>query len=151
MKRKQAAIFAIVVAVVIGALAFVAFGNLGDNLVYYWIPSEVLARADHIQGQTVRLGGFVAPGSVKWDAQALHLEFKVADKDAADAATILVDSNGAPPQMFRERIGVVVEGTIDGQHVFHSDRVLVNHSNEYKPPKSGEKPQDGYGEATVQK
>ncbi len=150
MKKKQIIGFAVVVAVVLGALGFVAFGNLSENLVYYWTPSEVLARADHIKGQTVRLGGLVQAHSVDWDAPTLHLAFKVADKDAPDATTVLVEAQGAPPQMFREGIGVVVEGTLDEAHLFHADRVLVNHSNEYRPPAKGEVP-EGYGAATVKR
>ena len=63
------------------------------------------------------------------------------------AASILVDSKGAPPQMFREGIGVVVEGTLDGE-TFKSERVLVNHSNEYKPP-HGNDASANYGAATL--
>ena len=40
--------------------------------------------------------------------------------------------------MFRESIGVVVEGTYDQSQVFSSNRLMVNHSNEYRAPKPGE-------------
>jgi cytochrome c-type biogenesis protein CcmE len=33
-------------------------------------------------------------------------------------------------------VGVVVEGTIDSTHVFKTSRLMVNHSNEYRPPKN---------------
>ena len=39
--------------------------------------------------------------------------------------------------MFREGIGVVVEGTFDKSQVFSSNRLMVNHSNEYRPPEAG--------------
>jgi len=55
---------------------------------------------------------------------------------------VLVSSTEVPPQMFREGIGVVVEGTYDRSGVFTSHRLMVNHSNEYRPPKPGEKPRD---------
>ena len=50
-----------------GALAFIAVGNLGENLVYYWSPSEMIAQSEKAYGPTIRLGGVVAPGSLKWD------------------------------------------------------------------------------------
>lgn len=143
-------IVALVVAVVLAGVGYVSFGNLSDNLVYYWTPSELLQKANKVTGQTVRLGGVVKKGSVKWDERALKLVFSVADDDKDGAASVLVDAEGAPPQMFREGIGVVVEGQIDKAMVFKSDRVLVNHSNEYRPPEHGEKPSAGYGEATLQ-
>jgi cytochrome c-type biogenesis protein CcmE len=42
--------------------------------------------------------------------------------------------------MFREGIGVVVEGIFDRSQTFTSQRLMVNHSNEYRPPKPGEGP-----------
>jgi cytochrome c-type biogenesis protein CcmE len=51
-----------------------------------------------------------------------------------------VVSRETPPQMFRERIGVVVEGTFDKSQTFSSSRLMVNHSNEYRPPKPGDGP-----------
>ncbi len=144
MKKKQIIGFAAVLVMVIGALAYVAFGNLSQNLVYYWTPVEVLQRADKIAGQTVRLGGLVQAHSVDWNAQTLHLAFKVADKDAPDATTVLVEAQGAPPQMFREGIGVVVEGRYDGT-VFNAERVMVKHGNDYHPPKDGKAPHEMAG------
>ena len=46
-------------------------------------------------------------------------------------------STGAPPQMFRENIGCIVEGNLDESGTFHSDRLMVKHSNEYRAPKPG--------------
>ena len=39
--------------------------------------------------------------------------------------------------MFREGIGVVVEGTMTTGGTFETDRVMVKHSNEYKAPVEG--------------
>ena len=50
----------------------------------------------------------------------------------------------APPQMFREGIGVVVEGTMTKANVFESSRLMVKHSNEYKAPKEGATVEDLY-------
>jgi cytochrome c-type biogenesis protein CcmE len=36
--------------------------------------------------------------------------------------------------MFREGIGVVVEGTVAGDGVFESHRLMVSHGNEYRAP-----------------
>lgn len=121
-----------------GALAFIAVGSLGENLVYYWSPAEMLGQKEKAFGPTIRLGGVVAPGSLKWDADKSELTFKVADNHKPDALKVDVIAHQVPPQMFREGIGVVVEGTFASTQVFTSDRLMVNHSNEYRPPKEGE-------------
>jgi cytochrome c-type biogenesis protein CcmE len=51
--------------------------------------------------------------------------------------------------MFREGIGVVVEGTVNAAGVFQSDRLMVKHSNEYKAPVEGASVADLY--ETVEK
>ena len=122
------------------ALAFVALGNMGKNLVFYWTPGEMLAQGSKAYGPTIRLGGIVQPGSLHWDAAHTHLTFRVADSDKPGAASVLVHSRETPPPMFREKIGVVVEGTFDRSQTFSSSRLMVNHSNEYRPPKPGEGP-----------
>jgi cytochrome c-type biogenesis protein CcmE len=45
-----------------------------------------------------------------------------------------VRSSGVPPQMFREGIGVVVEGTMTEAGYFESRRLMVSHDNEYRAP-----------------
>jgi len=100
----------------------------------------MLAQGSKAYGPTIRLGGVVQPGSLHWDAAHTHLSFRVADSDKPGAASVLVQSRETPPQMFRERIGVVVEGTFDKSQTFTSSRLMVNHSNEYRPPKPGDGP-----------
>jgi cytochrome c-type biogenesis protein CcmE len=121
------------------ALAFISFGNLGNNLVYYWTPQEMLTAGSKAYGATIRLGGVVQKGTISWDTGHTELSFRVANDATPNAPSVLVRVRETPPQMFREGIGVVVEGTFDRSQVFTSNRLLVNHSNEYRPPKPGEK------------
>ena len=43
-------------------------------------------------------------------------------------------TKSVPPQMFREGIGVVVEGTMTQAGHFESQRLMVSHDNEYRAP-----------------
>jgi len=70
---------------------------------------------------------------VQWNATALDLKFRVTD----GTREILVHSTGAPPQMFRAGIGVVVEGKYRRSGVFESHSLMVKHSNEYRAPTPG--------------
>ncbi|TQF15034.1 cytochrome c maturation protein CcmE [Myxococcus llanfairpwllgwyngyllgogerychwyrndrobwllllantysiliogogogochensis] len=134
-------LFALGALLVAGAgLGFVAFGNIGENLVYYWSPSEMLAQGEKAYSATIRLGGVVQPGSIQWNAEHTTLHFRVANDAKEGTPSVLVRSTETPPQMFRDKIGVVVEGTYDASGVFSSNRLMVNHSNEYRAPKEGEDP-----------
>jgi cytochrome c-type biogenesis protein CcmE len=119
-------------------LAFISLGNLGQNLVYYWSPAEMLGMGTKAYGATIRLGGIVQAGTIQWEPSHTQLHFRVADGKTPEATSVLVSSSDVPPQMFREGIGVVVEGTFDRSQVFTAHRLMVNHSNEYRPPKAGD-------------
>ena len=119
-----------------GAFLAITAGGIGQNLVYYWGPTELQAAGDKAVGATIRLGGLVADGSVKRGQGASGVEFDVVDR--AGAVTH-VKCSGVPPQLFRERIGVVVEGTMTRAGYFDGHRLMVSHSNEYRAPSEGEK------------
>ena len=82
----------------------------------------------------------MVPGSVQWNAEALDLRFSVTDGNRV----IPVHSRGAPPQMFRGGIGVVVEGRYGRSGTFESTNLMVKHSNEYRAPKPGEEAHEKY-------
>ncbi|HEX7831393.1 MAG TPA: cytochrome c maturation protein CcmE [Thermoanaerobaculia bacterium] len=130
----------VLIALGVAALAFVAIaaGGINDNLVYYWTPADLHAAGGKAYGATIRLGGMVAPGSIRHHRGTTGVEFDV--KDAK--AIVHVKSSGVPPQMFRDNIGVVVEGTMTRGGTFECHRLMVSHSNEYRAPK-GEHPTNG--------
>jgi cytochrome c-type biogenesis protein CcmE len=133
---------ALVVALVtiLGGFGYLLYGGVESNLVYFLTPKELLAKGAKGYDRPVRLGGQVVPGSVKWDAQALDLRFRVTD----GAGEVLVHSKGAPPQMFRDGMGVVVEGRYGRDGVFQSHNLMVKHSNEYRAPEPGKEPGQMY-------
>ena len=139
-RGRRSAVVVVAATVVLGGFAYLTFGGLENNVVYFWTPAELLAKGDAAHNRAVRLGGQVAPGSVKWDAKALDLTFKVSD----GAKEVFVHSKGAPPQMFRDGMGVVVEGKYSPEGVFESNNLMIKHSEEYRAPKPGEKPQEMY-------
>ncbi len=129
--RRLGMVVALLVAA--AALGFIAFGNIGENLVYYWDVGQLVDAGDKAVGATIRLGGVVKPGTVDWKPDENALSFVISD----GTKEVPVMCSGAPPQMFREGIGVVVEGTLTEGGTFTSDRLMVKHSNEYKAPEEG--------------
>jgi cytochrome c-type biogenesis protein CcmE len=127
-------------AVIVAVFAWLLFGGLEKNVVFFLTPQELLAKGPDGIGVPVRLGGQVKPGSVKWNAQSVDLRFTVTD----GKREIEVHSTGAPPQMFRDGMGVVVEGRVGTGGVFEASSLMVKHSNEYRAPKPGEDAHDKY-------
>ena len=115
---------------VIASIGMLIMGGLSDNVVYFLTPSELEARGTEAVDKPLRLGGQVKPGSVLWDAEELDLTFAVQDS----LCEVGVRYTGAQPSMFREGIGVVLEGSMQGDGTFAATNLMVKHSNEYKAP-----------------
>jgi cytochrome c-type biogenesis protein CcmE len=125
---------------VLSGFAYLIWGGIGSNLVFFVTPTELLARGEAAYDSPVRLAGNVVPGSVQWNARELDLRFQISDGET----DIEVWSRGAPPAMFQDTMGVVVEGRYNRSGVFESSNVMVRHSNEYKAPPEGHRPVDTY-------
>lgn len=99
-----------------------------DNMVFFYSPTEIAEKGIK-PGQRIRLGGLVAEGSVKREANA-RIEFDVTDGTKA----LKVVHIGPLPDLFREKQGVVAEGTMDASGAFFSaSNVLAKHDEKYMP------------------
>ena len=76
----------------VAVFAWMLFGGLEKNVVFFLTPQELLAKGPDGVGVPVRLGGQVKPGSMTWDAKTLDLRFTVTD----GAKEVKVHSTGAP-------------------------------------------------------
>ena len=133
-RNRRLILAAIAIAVSLGVLGFLAFGGIGENLVYYWSPSELEEAGDEAIGATIRLGGLVEPGTIERSPDGLTLKFLVTD----GGSSVPIVTQSVPPAMFREGVGVVVEGTIRKDGSFETNRLLVKHDNQYRAPGEGE-------------
>jgi cytochrome c-type biogenesis protein CcmE len=129
------------VAIVVGVIAYVAFSSVGNALVYYVTPTELLARDDP-SGETVRLGGLVKPGSIQGEAP--DLTFILTD----GTTEITVRALTAPTQSFREGVGAVVEGQLKADGLFEASEVIVKHDENYVAPSEGGLPTQGFDPGT---
>ncbi len=128
--RNRRILALVAVAFALAAFVFLAMGGIGENLVYYWSPSELKEAGTRAQGASVRLGGLVAPGTIRRGDDGLALSFAVTD----GKEIVPVVASTVPPAMFREGIGVVVEGSLAADGNFHTERLMVKHDNEYRAP-----------------
>ncbi|HEY7704478.1 MAG TPA: cytochrome c maturation protein CcmE [Acidimicrobiia bacterium] len=115
-------------AAILAIVAFLVVRGLGDSLTYYLTPSEAASRrAEFPDGERFRLGGLVMPGTLSQSGAVRT--FDVTD----GATTITVRLTSPPPPLFQENVGVVVEGSWQG-NLFAADVALVRHDETYEPP-----------------
>jgi len=123
--------------VIAAALAYLIFGGLGRNLVYFITPSEYFQDQAKYASRPVRLGGLVKAGTVRYNKDSLELRFIISD----GVKEVPVQARGTPPALFGENRGVVVEGKFQGTE-FISTNLLVKHSEGYKAPEQGYTPEE---------
>ncbi len=112
---------------VLGIAAYLILSAFQQNLVFFFSPSDVVAQKAP-SGRAFRIGGLVEPGSVKRDG--VTVSFKVTDT----ANTIPVVYQGILPDLFKEGKGVVAQGKIGPDGMFHASEVLAKHDENYMPP-----------------
>lgn len=127
MKRTRLILAAVLAA---GTLIYLIIGGIRGAIVYYTTPAELLAQGPNAIGRAMRLGGQVVRGSKKWNPDTLELHFVLTDGNAS----VPVIHHGAPPDLFTEGQGAVVEGTYGRDGVFTAQGIIVKHSEQYAPP-----------------
>jgi len=134
MKPRHKRILAIVIGVAaLGVAAALVLGAFRKNLVFFFTPTQVAAN-EAPQGRAFRIGGLVEKGSLKRQADGVTVQFVVTDT----AKSIAVDYRGALPDLFREGKGVVAQGSLGADGVFHASEVLAKHDENYMPPEAKE-------------
>jgi cytochrome c-type biogenesis protein CcmE len=113
----------------LGLAAGLTLSALNDNLVFFYGPSDLLAKPV-APGRLFRLGGLVADGSVKREADGATIDFTVTD----GKSSVPVTYDGPIPDLFREGQGVVVEGRLQANGVFRATTLLAKHDERYMPP-----------------
>ncbi|HEY7759512.1 MAG TPA: cytochrome c maturation protein CcmE [Burkholderiales bacterium] len=117
----------------LGGAAFLILNAFQSNLVFFYSPSQVVAR-EAPQGRAFRIGGLVQAGSLQRETDGLTVRFTVTDT----AKSIPVTYTGILPDLFKEGKGVVAQGELGPDGVFHAREVLAKHDENYMPPEAAE-------------
>jgi cytochrome c-type biogenesis protein CcmE len=127
-KRLVMVVAALATAGVAAAMIVNAFNS---NLVFFFTPSQIAAD-EAPRNRNFRIGGLVETGSVHREGTTVH--FQVTDT----AKSVPVTFVGILPDLFREGKGVVAQGRLESDGVFHASEVLAKHDENYMPPEAAE-------------
>ena len=132
MKARHKKLTFIIIAVIgLSAATLLVLNAFSNNIVFFYSPTQIFAGEAPI-GTTFRLGGLVKQGSVQRSDNSLDIRFTITDlgKD------IPVSYQGVLPNLFREGQGVVVQGKLKANNLFHAEQVLAKHDENYMPPEA---------------
>jgi cytochrome c-type biogenesis protein CcmE len=121
--------FIVGISVIVATVGFLVFTAVDQTKMYMVTVAEYLAAQPSYAGETVRIAGRVADGSVQWNAETRQLNFDIQDMN--DGRTLPVRYSGLLPDMFAEGRDVVVEGPSQGGDAFMADNVLTSCPSKY--------------------
>ncbi len=134
MKQRHRRLALIVAGLAILGIATALILNaFQSNLVFFFTPSQVAAH-EIPQGRYFRIGGLVQQGSVQRQAGGIIVQFVVTDT----AQSIPVEYSGILPDLFKEGRGVVAQGRLSADGIFHATEVLAKHDENYMPPEAAD-------------
>jgi len=131
-RHKRLALVGVGIALLVGAVLLV-LNAFQSNLVFFYSPTQVAAR-EAPQGKPFRIGGLVQAGSLRRGADGVSVSFVVTDT----ATSITVAYTGILPDLFKEGKGVVAQGALGADGVFHAREVLAKHDENYMPPEAAQ-------------
>jgi cytochrome c-type biogenesis protein CcmE len=127
-RRKRRAVIAAVVCVLAIVAIIVLAVALSQNVVFFRTVSEAVDNRASEQDDRLRVAGAVVPGTIAETRDGVR--FNITD----GKATIPIVHEGDAPGLFKDGAPVVCEGRWSKGEAFDSDRILIKHGSEYKPP-----------------
>jgi len=112
----------------LGLIAFQATKN--ESTVTFYTPAEVYEDPSRFNKKIFRVSGLVLEDTKVWDDQTRVLTFKMSDLQGHD---FTVSYKGVPPDLFKERQGVIVEGQLTNLLSLNSNSISTSDSTNTNP------------------
>ena len=125
---------------VLGVAAALVLNAFQSNLVFFFTPSQIAAN-EVPKNRAFRIGGLVEEKSLSREPDGLTVRFMVTDT----AASVPVLYKGILPDLFKEGKGVVAQGQIGSDGIFHASEVLAKHDENYMPPAAADAVKKAHG------
>tara|TARA_B100001971_G_C17881957_1_gene378567 strand:+ start:44 stop:430 length:387 start_codon:yes stop_codon:yes gene_type:complete len=111
------------------AVAYLGFVGFQSSATYYYTVGELTGQGNSIYGETIRVEGQVAPGSVEQKEIGRKLVFTIVEGEKS----LPVVYQGVVPDTFKVGIEVVVEGKINSEGIFQAHTLMTKCPSKYVP------------------
>jgi len=126
--------FGAVIAVIVIALAYLAYTGVQDSKSYYVTIKELNGMGPDAYSKRLRVAGNVAPGSIK--RQGTHLEFQLVEEGRM--IPVVYSGTEAPPDTFKDNAQALAEGKYGRDGVFHATNIQAKCASKYAPKQNGQ-------------
>ncbi len=129
--RQKRLLFIVAGILLVAAAVGLVLYALKNNVSLYFTPTQVYNQ-EAPQGRSFRVGGLVETGSLQREKDGLTVHFSITDSSKSMPVTY----KGILPDLFKEGKGVVAQGKLETDNVFHAEEVLAKHDENYMPPEA---------------
>lgn len=118
--------------IIIAALVLLVISATQGNAQYLLTVEELRSRGDEMIDEDVRVSGIVVPDSISYDANSLHLEFDIVDREhpSQDSLRIVIDGEPLPDQM-KDEAEAIAEGRLGADGNFHAETLMMKCASKY--------------------
>jgi cytochrome c-type biogenesis protein CcmE len=116
-KQQRLILGIVAIAAIVGA-GFIALSALENKAAYFYSPSDV------------HVAKVVVGRAIKRDPDGVTVNFVVTDQQ--DQIPVLF--KGITPDLFKEKSGVIAEGSMSADGRFIATNLLAKHDEKYMPP-----------------
>jgi cytochrome c-type biogenesis protein CcmE len=141
---------AVAAIIILGAIAWLTFTGISSNKDYYVTIGEMRKMGDKAYTRHLRVGGFVAPGTIRRNGP--NVVFQLTEQTADNAVpgcqtagpdcVIEVSYQGTepPPDTFKDDAQALAVGTYGKDGVFHATQLQAKCASKYAPATPGATP-----------
>src|SRR5713101_1693833 len=125
--------FGSAMAVIILALAYLAYTGVQESKSYYVTIKELRGMGDGAYSKRLRVAGNVQPGSIK--RSGTRVEFVLIEQD--QSLSVVYSGTEAPPDTFKDNSQALAEGSFGRDGVFHAKQLQAKCASKYAPQQPG--------------
>ncbi len=132
---KTYAKFGILMTLIVGSLVWLAVGGVTDTKTYYRTISELQHLGKAAQGQRVRVGGDVQPGSIIKDGTQVNFVLH----QGAKTLNVVYAGTDPLPDTFKDNAQALADGKLDASGIFEAKKIQAKCASKYeaKPSQRG--------------
>jgi cytochrome c-type biogenesis protein CcmE len=113
--------FAILMAIIVGSLGFLAYSGIQGSATYYKTISELRQMGNSAQTRHVRVGGDVQTNSIIHQASLVKFNL-IQDKQIL---TVAYEGRDPLPDAFRDGAQALADGRLGSDGVFYASEIIV--------------------------
>ena len=121
--------FAVLMAIIVGSLGFLAYTGFQGNETYYKTITELRQMGDSAKARHVRVGGDVQTNSIVHAAGAVTFKL-VQDKEVLPVS---YEGRDPLPDTFKDGAQALADGRLGPDGVFHAQEIQAKCASKYAP------------------